>query len=216
MTGPDRPAFPGLDPGTASVVRLSAALGRGGEEAVEDALEAASRRVGDGGLRREAVEEAILQAHLFLGYPAALTALGRWRRLGHPAPEPRSADAEERRSRGERVCRAVYGENYGKLRNNVAALHPDMDRWMVEEGYGRVLGRPGLELRVRELCIVAQLAGSGYGPQLHSHLRGALNAGASPEEVEAALRIAAGDDPPERALPEAWELWRRARPDGAA
>jgi 4-carboxymuconolactone decarboxylase len=65
-----------------------------------------------------------------------------------------------------------------------------MERWMVVEGYGKVLGRPQLDLPTRELCIVALLAVLGMPRQLHSHLRGALNAGATLEEVEVAMRTA--------------------------
>jgi 4-carboxymuconolactone decarboxylase len=58
---------------------------------------------------------------------------------------------------------------------------------MIVEGYGKVLGRPGLDLARRELCIVAACAASGQNRQLHSHLLGALNAGASAAHVGAAL-----------------------------
>jgi 4-carboxymuconolactone decarboxylase len=51
-------------------------------------------------------------------------------------------DAALWRARGQEVCRAVYGGQYPRLRENVRDLHPDMERWMVEEGYGKVLGRP--------------------------------------------------------------------------
>jgi 4-carboxymuconolactone decarboxylase len=63
---------------------------------------------------------------------------------------------------------------------------------MLVEGYGKVLGRPGLSLRRRELCIVAMLARQGrrVERQLYSHLRGALNAGASRAEVDEALEVA--------------------------
>ncbi len=58
---------------------------------------------------------------------------------------------------------------------------------MVVEGYGKVLGRPGLSLMMRELCIVAILAVTGASKQLYAHLRGALNVGATPADVDAAL-----------------------------
>ena len=45
----------------------------------------------------------------------------------------------------------IYGDNYAKLRESVRALHPAMDVWMITEGYGRTLGRPGLDLTRREL-----------------------------------------------------------------
>jgi 4-carboxymuconolactone decarboxylase len=57
-------------------------------------------------------------------------------------------------------------------------------------GYGRVIGRPGLDLATRELCIAALLAVWKSPRQLHSHLRGALNAGAGRDEVTAAVEIA--------------------------
>jgi 4-carboxymuconolactone decarboxylase len=137
-------------------------------------------------------EEAILQSYLFVGYPVALQALAMWReRTGIQAPEKPLKDSRAKwLERGTKVCETVYGGQYPKLRANIAALHPEMERWMLEEGYGKVLGRPGLELKLRELCIVGVLVGLDAPQQLLSHLRGALNAGATQEEVETAVEIA--------------------------
>ena len=88
------------------------------------------------------------------------------------------------------MCRVVYGGQYERLRENVRALHPAMERWMVVEGYGKVLGRPGLDLRVRELCIIVILAVQGVPRQLYSHIRGAVNAGATEAAIEEALGVA--------------------------
>src|SRR5947199_4149212 len=66
---------------------------------------------------------------------------------------------------------------YSRLRYNIRALHPLLDHWMISEGYGKVLSRPGLDLARRELCIVAACASTGQDRQLHSHLHGALNVG---------------------------------------
>jgi 4-carboxymuconolactone decarboxylase len=55
------------------------------------------------------------------------------------------------------------------------------------DGYGKVLSRPGLDLRRRELCIVAACAAMGQDRQLHSHLRGALNVGVEPAALSEAL-----------------------------
>jgi 4-carboxymuconolactone decarboxylase len=140
------------------------------------------------------VEELILQTYLFVGFPAALTAARMWRGiLGHPAvetdilAEPVRLRAWE--ERGENVCRTVYGTAYEKLRSNVSAIHPALDRWMVSEGYGKVLGRPGFDLVYRELCIVGLLAAGKWDEQLFSHLRGALLAGAPVSWVRQALNI---------------------------
>ena len=114
---------------------------------------------------------------------------------------------------GEAVCRRVYSGNYEKLRKNVRDLHPALDRWMILEGYGKVLSRPAVDLATRELCIVASLAVTGWEPQLHSHLRGALNAGAEPAEAEAALeaglRYASTDDWRRQARALWQQVWTR-------
>ena len=148
-----------------------------------------------------AVEEIILQSYLFAGFPRALNAARAWRavsgasgagsRSGEPGREPRHVAR-----RGERTCAIVYGDSYERLRQNIRELHPALDDWMIVDGYGKVLSRPGVDLRTRELCIVAACAVSGQQRQLHSHLHGALNAGASPGEVGAGFRCARGSDRP--------------------
>ena len=169
-----------------ALVELSAALARGDEGSIRRAMEFCMAETG-----ACETEEVILQSYLFLGYPAALNAFGLWREIsGRKADEAVPEAWEAWSDRGDEVCRTVYGGQYEDLRRNVRDLHPDMERWMVVEGYGKVLGRPGLGLPVRELCIAALLAVLGAPRQLHSHLRGALNAGATVEDVESALEVA--------------------------
>jgi 4-carboxymuconolactone decarboxylase len=81
---------------------------------------------------------------------------------------------------------------------------------MATGGYGRVIGRPGLDLVTRELCLAALLAVWNVPRQLHSHLRGALNVGATVEEVDAAMEIACGMLDAERAA-EVRALWAEVR-----
>ncbi len=135
-----------------------------------------------------AVEEIILQSYLFAGFPRALNAARAWRAASErPAPvddpEGLVANLDMWRELGERTCTIVYGDSYERLRENVRQLHPALDEWMIVDGYGKVLSRPGVDLRTRELCVVAACAVAGQQRQLHSHLHGALNAGASPGEV---------------------------------
>ncbi len=138
------------------------------------------------------VEEIILQSYLFAGFPRTLNAARAWRAVsGRPAPadddEASVDDLETWRERGEETCAIVYGDNYEKLRQNIRDLHPALDEWMIVDGYGKVLSRPGVDLKTRELCVVAACAVSGQQRQLHSHLHGALNAGASGGELAAVL-----------------------------
>ena len=157
------------------------------------------------------VEEIILQSYLFAGFPRTLNAMRTWRSVSERrAPDtdtnavPGSDDArageevarviEETvdplgawHQRGEETCAIVYGDSYEKLRRNIRNLHPALDDWMIVDGYGKVLSRPGVDLKTRELCVVAACAVSGQQRQLHSHLHGALNSGASAAEIGATL-----------------------------
>jgi 4-carboxymuconolactone decarboxylase len=136
-----------------------------------------------------AVEEIILQSYLFAGFPRTLNAMRTWRSVSErPAPTGGFAgDLDTWRREGEKTCAIVYGESYEKLRENIRQLHPALDDWMIVDGYGKVLSRPGVDLKTRELCVVAACAVSGQQRQLHSHLHGALNAGATAIEVGAVL-----------------------------
>jgi 4-carboxymuconolactone decarboxylase len=146
------------------------------------------------------VEECILQSYLFLGYPVALQALTVWREIaGAPVNVEGASTVEQWRSRGEVVCSTVYGGQYERLRENVLRLHPDLEGWMLTEGYGKVLARPGLDLKTRELCIIGLLSAQDSPHQLYSHMRGALNAGAEISEVEEAVMVTCGALPRERA-----------------
>lgn len=179
-------ALDALDPPTVALIRLAAAIAAGDEPAVRAALAAAST------VPPRWVDELVLQSYLFSGFPRALNAAREWRRIA-PAPAPDAeqagdpARAGEWLARGEATCAAVYGEMYEKLRRNVFDLHPALDAVMVMDGYGKVLGRPGLDLPRRELCVVAACAATGQDRQLHSHLHGALNVGVSPAALAAAI-----------------------------
>ncbi len=198
-----------LDAETAALVRLAAVLAGGSEAEVRAELSAVN-----GVVNPIWVEEVILQTYLFAGFPRALNAARDWRRIsGRSAPTP--ADDGERdvmdfSERGETTCATVYGEFYDRLRVNIRGLHPALDRWMITEGYGKVLGRPLLDLARRELCVVAACAIARQDRQLHSHLHGAVNAGATVDVVSAALQAVApliGDDDMRRYL----GLWARVQ-----
>ena len=178
-----------LDPGTRALVSFAVVIAAGTEPELRDAAAHAVASAADPGH----VEEVILQSYLFVGFPRALNAMRAWRKAsGRAAPRADGdrAQAGEWRTRGERTCATVYGPLYERLRVNIRELHPALDDWMIEEGYGRVLGRPGLDLERRELCVAAVCAVTEQDRQLHSHLHGARHAGASPARIEGALAIA--------------------------
>jgi 4-carboxymuconolactone decarboxylase len=79
---------------------------------------------------------------------------------------------------GMALCRRVYGASFEPLRTHVETIAPEVFRWMIVEGYGKVLSRPGVSAADRELAVVASLIIENRPKQLDSHLRGALNVGA--------------------------------------
>ena len=182
----------GLDDATRVLIQLSAAIAAGDEATVRYWLVQSARDVPP-----LHVEELVLQSYLFCGFPRALNAAREWRRVSQRLA-PASDETEdvshiaEWRERGEQTCAAVYDGMYEKLRLNVRDLHPALDAWMVVDGYGKVLSRPGLDLRRRELCVVAACAAMGQDRQLHSHLRGALNVGVAPAALRDAIDAIAG------------------------
>ena len=183
-------SLPALDEATRELVRLAAIVASGTEVEIRAAMgQAVSAKVPS-----QWVEELVLQTYLFAGFPRGLNAMREWRRAsGREAPEHDDGEQLDRAAdwarEGERTCRTVYGEMYDRLRVNIRDLHPALDAWMIVEGYGKVLSRPGLDLKRRELCIVAVCAVLEQARQLHSHLHGALNAGATPAEVDETLAL---------------------------
>ncbi|MGH7726395.1 MAG: carboxymuconolactone decarboxylase family protein [Candidatus Eiseniibacteriota bacterium] len=167
-------------------------------------LEPVLRRARRAGLPRRALEELGLMLYLYAGFPAAIEFL-RALTLAWPVRvsrslrrAPRSGSAASYKSwqtwrlRGASLCRAVYGEAYAPLRSFMASLHPDLDLWMIVEGYGKTLSRPGLGLIERELATVAALASLGRPRQLEAHRAGALRVGAPAAQIVIAEHIGRG------------------------
>jgi 4-carboxymuconolactone decarboxylase len=182
-----RSSVPPLEAGLRHLVRIAGAIAGSPEGQMRATMSGAVDEVDP-----VMVEEIILQSYLFAGFPRALNAARAWRAVsGRAAPtddeEASAKDLAVWRKRGEKTCAVVYGDHYEKLRENIRDLHPALDELMIFDGYGKVLARPGVDLKTRELCVVAACAVSGQQRQLHSHLHGALNAGSSAAEVGAVL-----------------------------
>ena len=167
-------------------------------------LRAALRIAREDGTALETVRETVLQTYLFAGYPRAINALADVAGIYGPAGgsaldlAPHPGDETRWLAAGQALCRRVYGAAYPKLLATMARVSPELGRWMVVEGYGKVLSRPGLSARMRELAAVAALAALSVPEQLRGHLRGALLVGATAEEVAGAIEAAALVVPGER------------------
>lgn len=137
--------------------------------------------------------EAFLQIYLFAGFPHAIAVLNLFARMCReleivPHPHSESYDASLFRHRGEQLCRKIYTTVYEKMRDRLHQISPELEDWMIVEGYGKTLSRPGLDVQARELCALAVLTVLDWPEQQYAHLRGALNVGVSPEQCRAVLR----------------------------
>lgn len=130
--------------------------------------------------------EALLQNYLFAGYPSAIISLKILKEYFPRVKTNRSDDMNlyHFKSRGVKNCRKIYGRSYDKLIENVNGFSPDLSSWLVLEGYGKVLGRRGLSLKERELCVVAVLSVLNYTDQLYSHINGSFRVGVKKIELD--------------------------------
>ncbi len=139
------------------------------------------------------IYEGILQCYLFLGFPRAIEGLKRLQRLfmenGVDFRPPIEDKRTEYLSDGIRLCKRIYRDKYPSLMEKMKTYSPELAKWMLMEGYGRVLSRDGLSAKSRELIAVSALVSEGVPNQLSAHIRGALNVGAKPEELAAVFDL---------------------------
>ncbi len=90
----------------------------------------------------------------------------------------------ERYERGLELLQRVDGEGGAQVIDSLKDIAPDVGRYIVEFAFGDIYAREGLSLRDRELATIASLCTQGAcEPQLMVHIRGALNAGLTAEQV---------------------------------
>ena len=167
------------------LVRLFVAAVVGDEEGLADIRAAAGPGEPDARW-----SEALLQVHLFAGFPRTIEAFEVIGRTGglDPVTAGVGFPSAELSARGAALFERIYTTAADSVRGRLAEHHPDLARWIAEHAYGRVLSRPALDPRLRELLAVAALAVTGPDRQLASHARGAIRCGATPQDVLAAVR----------------------------
>ncbi len=93
-------------------------------------------------------------------------------------------DNQDRYHRGWDKLKEVDGEAGERVIESLKDIAPDFARYLIEFPFGDIYSRPGLDLKSRELAVVAALTALGNAtPQLKVHIQGALNVGCSRQEV---------------------------------
>ena len=128
------------------------------------------------------VYEALLQTYLFAGFPSSLISL-KIASGFFPLSNLKSESVKLYKKIGVENCKKIYGNKFGKLIKNVGEFSPELSEWLITDGYGKVMGRKGLSLKEREMCIVAILSSMKYESQLYSHINGAFRLKNSFEEI---------------------------------
>jgi 4-carboxymuconolactone decarboxylase len=90
----------------------------------------------------------------------------------------------ERYRRGWDKLKEIDGEQGERVVTSLQDIAPDFANYLIKFPFGDIYSRPGLDLKTRELAVVAALTALGNAaPQLKVHIHGALNVGCTRQEV---------------------------------
>ncbi|GIZ52275.1 4-carboxymuconolactone decarboxylase [Noviherbaspirillum aridicola] len=99
---------------------------------------------------------------------------------------------DEQFDQGLQMRKQVMGEDF--VERAFAGADPfsmPLQEFITRNAWGTVWCRDGLDLKTRSLITVSMLTALGRAQELKGHLRGALNNGATPEEIREVLLHAA-------------------------
>jgi 4-carboxymuconolactone decarboxylase len=90
----------------------------------------------------------------------------------------------DRYERGWEKLKEIDGEAGERVIDSLRDIAPDFARYLIEFPFGDIYSRPALDLKSREIAVVAALTALGNAaPQLKVHIHGALNVGCTRQEV---------------------------------
>lgn len=99
-------------------------------------------------------------------------------------PSQVTEHASSRYARGWEKLREIDGQAGERVVDALSDIAPDFAKYLIEFPFGDIYSRPQLDLKTREMGVVAALTALGNAvPQLKVHIHGALNVGCTREEV---------------------------------
>jgi 4-carboxymuconolactone decarboxylase len=91
---------------------------------------------------------------------------------------------EDRYQRGWEKLKEIDAEAGERAIESLKDIAPDFARYLIEFPFGDIFSRPGLDLKSREIAVIAALTALGNAaPQLKSHIQNALNVGCTRQEI---------------------------------
>ena len=140
------------------------------------------------------VREVIYQCAPFIGFPKTLNAISVMnevfveRKIPLPLENASTTNENNRYKEGLKIQKPLYGDEIKNspegLPNNVG---DKVARLLSEVCFGDFYTRKGLDLKTRELLVLAILITDGSENTLKSHIKGNLKAGNTKEDIVSAI-----------------------------
>ncbi len=93
-------------------------------------------------------------------------------------------EENDRYQKGWEKLKEIDGEAGERVIESLKDIAPDFARLLIEFPFGDIYSRPGLDLKSREIAVIAALTALGNAaPQLKVHLNAALNVGCTEREI---------------------------------
>ncbi len=164
------------------------------------------RAAGVAGISWEACYEALLQLVAYTGYPRTINALTTFREVSGVSASERPSEAWNDFAvsiwpeRGAGVFQQLWPGH--ELADSIRPVSAELAEWVINDDFGRLFGRPGLNLAEREAIVLGSLVAQRSAPQLRSHRLAFLAVGGD-DAILDAIVAALSDLLPEIAIAEA-------------
>ena len=140
------------------------------------------------------VREVIYQCAPFIGFPKTLNAISVMnevfveRKIPLPLENASTTNENNRYKEGLKIQKPLYGD---EIKNSLEGLPNNVGdkvaRLLSEVCFGDFYTRKGLDLKTRELLVLAILITDGSESTLKSHIKGNLKAGNTKEDIVSAI-----------------------------
>ena len=97
---------------------------------------------------------------------------------------------DDRFQTGLKQFREIDGEAIEKIIDELKDVSPDLGKFIIEYAYGDIYSRKGLDLKSKEIAIIAALTALGNAqPQLKFHINAGLNIGLTEIEIKETILL---------------------------
>ena len=185
-----------------AIVDLSAAVARGEQEVLADALNAGF----DAGLTLNEAKELVGQLYAYCGFPRALNAAATLMKVAAekkpaegrtPNPPPAGKAIDFGTANQTKLCGAP-------VKGGLFDFHPQLDEYLKAHLFGDIFARDNVDWRTRELATIAALAARPEtAPQMKAHIAIGKNNGVTDAQAAAIVARVQRPTDPSR-LPADW------------